>query len=245
MYWESYFLPGNLLEALEILEEKQGSARVLAGGTDLVLNQRRSVTKAKTIVDISRVPDLDRIEKEKDTIHIGAMCTHTQASESPLIRKFLPALAHACNQIGSPQIRNMGTLVGNIVSAQPGADAALALHAFDTSVTVASTSGIRIMPIHDLYAGIGLCCINSSLDIITRISVRLPEKRMVNAFERLSPRGTLTLPVVNTGVSLELNEEDRVAYARIAVGPVSSKPFRAQKAESFLIGRSLVSKVFQ
>jgi CO/xanthine dehydrogenase FAD-binding subunit len=245
MDWEAYFLPGSLQEALGILEEKQGAARILAGGTDLVLQQRRRRNKAKMLVDISRIPGLSQIVKHGDTIHIGANCTHAQAAESPLLKQYLPALSCACSQIGSPQIRNMGTLVGNIVSAQPGADAALALHAFHTSVTVAGFAGAREMSLIDLYAGLGLCCVDSTRDLITAISITLPKKRMLNAFERLSSRGTLTLPVVNTGVCLELNDDDSVALGRIAIGPVSPKPFRALKAESFLEGKPLTSEVFQ
>ncbi|MBN2033660.1 MAG: FAD binding domain-containing protein [Deltaproteobacteria bacterium] len=245
MDWEAYFLPQSLEEALAILEEKQRAARILAGGTDLVLQQRRARNKAKMLVDISRIPGLSQIVKEDDLIHIGAMCTHSDAANSTLLNQYLPALSCACSQIGSPQIRNMGTLVGNIVSAQPGADAALALHAFETSVTIAAYAGTRQMSLPDIYAGLGLCCVDSTRELITRITVKIPGKRMVNAFERLSTRGTLTLPVVNTGVCLELHDDDSVASSRIAVGPVSPKPFRAVKAESFLVGKKMNAEVFQ
>jgi len=130
----------------------------------------------------------------------------------------------------------MGTLVGNIVSAQPGADAALALYAYNTTVKVREPFGERTMDLPDLYAGLGLCCVDSTREIITRIIIPVPEETAGSAFERLSQRHTLTLPVINTAVFVQRDSEKNIiTSARITIGPVSPRPFRASAAEDILV----------
>ncbi len=227
----------TLDDALRVLTSANGDARVVAGGTDLVLQQRSGYRKAGVLVDISRIPGLSEISEDNGWLHLGALVTHAQAATSPLVRRYLPALADACSQVGSPQIRNMGTLVGNIVSAQPGADAALALHAFDAQVIVRESVGIRTMELAALYEGVGLCCIDSTREVITGLKINMYDGNMGSAFERLSQRGTLTLPVINVAVALRMNGgAQTIDDARVVVGPVSPRPFRSFSAEKLLCG---------
>lgn len=240
-----YHLAEDIGDALAVLEKAKGAARIIAGGTDLVLQQRRGERKANTLVDITRIPGLDRIEKQGDTLTLGSLVTHAQAASSELVREYLPALAEACSIVGSPQIRNVGTLVGNIVSAQPGADAALALHVYETHVHVVGCSGERNMVLPALYEGVGICCVDSCGELITRLIVHLPQRGCGSSFERLSQRGTLTLPVVNTAVSLCLDRsKGSIMNSRVIVGPVSAIPFEAAKAEGVLIGSEPTIQVF-
>lgn len=241
-----YYLAKDLGDALDVIGGAQGEARIIAGGTDLVLQLRRGERNATVLVDITRIQGLDRIERQGDTLVLGALVTHAQAAASSLVQEHLPALAEACAQVGSPQIRNVGTLVGNIVSAQPGADAALSLHVFDTRVRVVGNGGEREMALPDLYEGLGSCCVNSCKELITHLRVRLSPERSGSAFERLSQRATLTLPVVNAAVSLCLEEgAERIRKGHVFVGPVSFKPFEAMAAEGLLAGAEPTNEVFR
>ena len=246
MILSEYHLAKDIRDALAVMQKANGGARVIAGGTDLILQQRRGERKAAILVDITRIPGLDRIERQGDTLVFGALVTHAQAAASPLVRQYIPAVAEACSLVGSPQIRNMGTLVGNIVSAQPGADAALSLHVFDTQVRVVGHAGERNMDLPDLYEGLGLCCIDSCQEMITHLLVPLTQERCGSAFERLSQRSTLTLPVVNTAVSLCIDRgAGHIGRARVVVGPVSSIPFEAVKAEDVLMGAEPTIEIFK
>jgi CO/xanthine dehydrogenase FAD-binding subunit len=246
MEWSEYHLAESIGDALKVLTASKGQGRIIAGGTDLVLQLRRGEQSANVLVDITRIPGLHQIEKQGSRLMMGALVTHAQAAASPLVRQHLPALAEACASVGSPQIRNAGTLVGNVVSAQPGADAALALHVFGTRVQVAGKGGERTMALPELYEGLGLCCVDSCQELITHLIVDLPPEPLHSAFERLSQRRTLTLPIINTAVSLILDEKrERIRKARVVVGPVSATPFRATQAESVLEGAEPEADIFE
>ncbi len=238
MNCSNYVLAASIPEALRALTDCGGRARLIAGGTDLVLQQRQHTRDADILVDITRLPDLDRIQFDNGILSLGCLVTHAQAAESELVREHIPALAEACSTVGSPQIRNVGTLVGNVVTAQPGADGALALHAFATRARVHSPQGERLMDLPDLYEGLGQCRVDSCQELISHLEVDLSAGPRWSGFERLSQRRALTLPVVNTAVSLLMGEDGKkIAQARVVVGPVASTPFRAREAEDILTGQ--------
>ena len=235
MNCSEYLMPASIDEALAALGRSAGRARIIAGGTDLVLDQRHRRKDAEVLVDITRLPGMGEISFTGGVLTIGCLVTHAQAAGSDLMREHLPAVAEACATVGSPQIRNVGTLVGNVVSAQPGADAALALHAFPTRAVVHTPDGRRAVDLPDLYAGLGQCTLDSCQELISHLEVDLGAGPRANAFERLSQRRTLTLPVVNTAVSLLLDASGwNIAQARVVVGPVAAVPFRANRAEEIL-----------
>ena len=122
MDWEKYLRPHHLSEALALLEEHQGEAKIIAGGTDLLIQIRKREVNPRVLIDITQIPDLDKITSEEGLIKIGSLVTHHQVAVSPLIREKAGALSQGASWLGSPQIRNMGTIGGNIVSGQPGSD---------------------------------------------------------------------------------------------------------------------------
>lgn len=235
--WDEYLFPASVEEALEMLEAHGGEARIIAGGTDLVLQSQRGQRPAKVMVDITRIPGLDHIEKRDGLICIGARVTHGQVAASPLIRSRAGVLAEACGSVGGPQIRNVGTLVGNVVNALPAADGAIALFALDAEAEVAERAGRRWIPIATLYAGVGLCTVDSCAAMITQLRFRALGKGEAGAFERLAKRRTLVLPILNTAVIVGL-QRDKVEKAQIAIGPVALTPFVAAEAAEALVGRT-------
>jgi carbon-monoxide dehydrogenase medium subunit len=235
--WDEYLFPASVGEALEMLEAHGGEARIIAGGTDLVLQSQRGQYPAKVMVDITRIPGLDHIEERDGLIYIGAQMTHGQVAASPLIRSRAGVLGEACGSVGGPQIRNVGTLVGNVVNALPAADGAIALFALDAEAEVAERTGRRWIPIATLYAGVGLCTVDSCAAMITQLRFGALGKGEGGAFERLAKRRALVLPILNTAAIVRLREH-RVDGARIAIGPVAPTPFIAAEAAEALVGQT-------
>ena len=174
--YQEYLCPVTVDETLHLLADRDGQARVIAGGTDLVLQLRRGERRARCLVDISHIYALRATTETDGLITIGAAVTHTELSASPLIREHAPVLAQAAAEIGSPEIRNVGTVGGNVVNAQPAADTALALAALGAEAEIVSVDGARWVALAELYAGPGLSCVDSNAEL-------------VRAFRFLSPAG--------------------------------------------------------
>jgi carbon-monoxide dehydrogenase medium subunit len=240
MEWEEYLVPATLEEALEALERYGGGARVLAGGTDVVPLGRKGGMGLKAAVDITRLPGLSEIRLDGETIRIGALVTHAEVAKSPLIRDKATALAEGASRLGSPQTRNIGTVAGNVVNAQPGADSVIPLLALDASVTVRSRRGERTVPLTELFTGVGTSTIDSTREIVTEISFPSLQDNEVSAATRLAKRKGLALPILTAAVVVRVDAAHRVfTGARIAVGPVATTPFRCKGAEELLTGSAV------
>lgn len=235
---KNYLYPNTVEKAIEVLDEYKGNAKIVAGGTDLVLWLRSDKVQAEVLVDISNIRELHEIKVENNQLIIGAGVICTDISVSKEIKKLFKCLADGCRSIGSPQIRNMATIAGNIVSAQPAADASVNLVALEAKCEVASLDGRRIVNVEDTYLGVGKSAIDSSKEMITKIIIDIPQHNYSTAFERVAPRNSLALPIVNVAVKVEA-EKDIVTNARIVISPVAITPFRAKKAENFLIGKDI------
>ncbi len=235
---EEYHFPRTVEEALEILERYGGEARIIAGGTDLVLQLKRGEVEARVLVDITRIPQLRGIREEDGYIWIGATTTHQEVAESPLIQAKAALLARACRSIGSLQIRNVGTIGGNLVNAMPAADSVIALVALDAEVEVVNKEGARWIPVTEFHRNVGECCINPCNELVRAVRFRPLGENEGSSFQRLARRRALILPILNVGVVVGWGG-DRFTKAAIAIGPVAPVPFRARKAEEFLKGSSL------
>ena len=154
---------------------------------------------------------------------------------SPLVRDKAGLLSKACRSVGGPQIRRVGTLVGNVVNAMPAADGAVALFALEAEVEVQDASGRRFLPIAEMYAGVGRCTLNPCEQLVTAIRFRPLPDGAGWSFQRLAQRRALILPMLNCAVVARV-AEGRFTEARIAVGPVAETPLRATAAEESLRG---------
>ncbi len=236
MLWKDYFIPNSVEEALEILCGFQGQARIIAGGTDLVIQTQDGTCQADAVVDITRIPDLNTIALEDDYIVLGATVTHAQAAASPLIRERAGVLAAACAVVGSPQIRNVGTVVGNVVNALPAADAAVALFALDAEAQVTSPGFRCWLPIADLYEDVGQSCVDPCAQMVTALRFRPLNEGQGWGFQRLTRRQAVVLPMLVVAAVVAV-QEGICQEARLAVGPVAPTPFRAEEAEAALKGQ--------
>lgn len=232
-----YFLAKTLDEALSFLEENGDRTRIIAGGTDLLVLLRDGKAEADYLLDITRIPGLGYIKDEANLIKVGTLATHNDVAISPIIREKATVLAEASSQVGSPQVRNMGTVVGNVANASPAADATTALVALDAEVIAASKSGQRTVKVSDLLVGPGQTKL-SRKELITELRFQGVTAEQGSAFLKLSQRRALAIGVVNTAVLVTLGKgKKRFEDARIGVGAVAPTPMRARRAEKKLIGQ--------
>jgi carbon-monoxide dehydrogenase medium subunit len=148
----------------------------------------------------------------------------------------VPALAQACGSVGSPQIRNIATLSGNVVNAQPAADSAIALIALDAKAVIQNPSGTRTEPVESLFAGPGQSRVDSTSEILTSFVIERTRENRATAYGRISPRTSLCLPIVNTGVTLQVDDRGKICDAKIVIAPVAKTPLLAESACQALIG---------
>ena len=233
---ERYLNPVTIPEALELLCQHQGKARIVAGATDLFLDIEHGKRAPDCLVDIRRIPELREIREEEHRIYIGAAVTHSELEHHPLILQHYTALAQGAAVVGGPQIRNIGTIGGNVVNAQPAADTAVPLFSFDAEAVMVQSNGEEVLcPIAELYAGPGKSTLDSTACLLK--GFYLPKSRYtVSGFAREAKRKALALPMLNAAIALRL-EDGIIADAALTAGPVSTLPLRLTEAEQHLIGK--------
>jgi len=226
--------PKTLREALVLMWELE-EAKPVAGGTDLLLLLRDGACKAKHLVDLSPVEELRYIREGDGETHIGATTTHSQLQRSALIAEKSPALWEASAYIGSPQIRNQGTVGGNLCNASPAADTAPPLLTLDAAVEIASHAGSRSISLIELFTGPKLNSL-SPKELLTEIRFPVPPRGAGTSFQRLGRRRGCTLSIVNAAAYLELDGEI-CQKSCLALGAVASTPIRVRGAENVLRGQ--------
>jgi len=241
---KDHLFPKTIGEALALLQEYKGKARLIAGGTDLIPEIREEESDFEVLVDIEKIKKLKAIREESKKIFIGSGVTFSELEENELIRTNALALCQAASLMGSPQVRNRGTIGGNIVSAQPAADGALALSAFDAMLEIASVRGTREIPIDKAYLDIGKSIINPSKEILVGIRLEKRKKGEGSNYQRIAMRRAMALPILACGVFVK-SINGLIQSARIAIGPVSNTPLRAREAEDFLKGKPPTAETFE
>jgi CO/xanthine dehydrogenase FAD-binding subunit len=234
-----YIAAKDVGHAVALLGEYGATAKVLAGGTDLLVDLKFATDGPEMIVDISRVDELKNITIVGDGLRIGAAVTHADLMRSPIITGMFPALADAAHSIGAMQTRNLGTLAGNLVTCVPSMDSGPALIALDASVTVAGPSGRRQMSLADLFVGPRKTSLKPGELLI---DIVIPKENLGKpvAFEKFGLRKGQALALVNVAASFWV-DRDKSAFAapRIALGAVAPTVIRAPKAEAYLAGRKI------
>lgn len=236
--WQSYLQPRDLRGALEALRQSPGPARVIAGGTDLLLDlQEGRQASLHTLVDLSAISELKEIRFESDHIRVGAAAPLRQVIGHPGLRREMSALVEACELIGGPQVRNVATLGGNVAHALPAADGTIALVALDAQASLASSEGIRWLPILELFTGPGRPSFDPAQEIL--VAFRLPRlgPREASAFERVMRPQGVAIAILNLALWLRVSPAGLIEDLRIAVGPAGPRPFRAHETEAVLRGR--------
>lgn len=237
-----YHLPATLHEALALLAQHNGAARVIGGGTDYFVDDAREsgADRPEALVDVTRMAGWQDVRGEGEFIVIGCGATHSQIVASPLVRVGGTALMESCGLIGGPQVRNVGTLMGNIAHALPAADGTLALLALGGEIAVAGgtaeSPGLVWMPLSLAFRGPGKSAIDSARQIIVAARFVPTGANEGSAFARIMRPQGVALPIAGLACRVKLNG-DSIESAAIAAGPVAPTPFRAAQTEAFLAGK--------
>ena len=240
--WQQYINATSTDEVVRILGEHKDRARIVAGGTDLILELERGLRKGIDIlIDVTRIQKLDQITIDKDNvIHLGPLVTHNDCAASKLIRKSAYPLARAAWEVGAPQIRNRGTIAGNLITASPANDTITPLMALNASVTLLSLHDKRIIPLKKFYTGVRKTVMESD-EMLMDISFSALTKTQHGAFIKLALRRAQAISLVNTAIILDL-KADTVRSATITLGAVTPTIVHAKQAEKFLAKKKLNEK---
>jgi carbon-monoxide dehydrogenase medium subunit len=236
----AYTAPATLADALSIKGSYGADARVIAGGTDLILRMRDKVYTPKMLLDLRRL-GLNTMSRCNDEMHLGAFLSHAQILASSELMAVFPALVEACRPFAGPPIRNRGTVGGNLVNASPAADLVPPLMAYDASVLLVSSTGQRLVPLTGFFTGPGKTVLQAD-EILTQIRLPLPAPRTAAHFFKLGQRRSMAISVVNLAARLTLDAAGTVDVARICLGSVAPTAIRALGAEGILQGSALSSE---
>lgn len=241
--WTEYINAQSIEQVTQILAEKGAAARLIAGGTDLMLELERGLRPGvQTLVDISRIPGLDRITLDEDgVLHLGALVTHNHCAASKLIREKAYPLARAAWEVGAPQIRNRGTVAGNLITASPANDTITPLMALEASVTLQSVRGTRTVKLRDFYTGVRKTVMQPD-EMLVEISFPGLRAHQKGTFVKVALRRAQAISVVNLAIVLTMNGKT-VERAAITLGAVAPTIIHAEEAEAWLTGRELSDEV--
>jgi CO/xanthine dehydrogenase FAD-binding subunit len=231
-----YKIPNTIEETIELLWQAEGKAKIIAGGTDLVIGLRNGGQSPQSIIDITRIEELRKIEEKNGTVSIGAAVTHSEIAASSLVKKYGKVLSDAATEIGSPQIRNIGTIGGNIINASPAADTIPPLMVLNVKGKVVSKEGERQVPFDQLFKGPYKTSLKPH-ELLVQITFQKLSSNMKSSFIRLARRDAMAIARMSVAIILQI-EKNRIKDVRIAVGSVTPTPQRMSEAEAFLKGKS-------
>ena len=243
--WKHYINATSIDEVLNALAERRESARIVAGATDLILELERGVRKGiETLIDVTRIPNQDHITIDEDhVIHLGPLVTHNHCVESRLIRARAYPLARAAWEVGAPQIRNRGTIAGNLITASPANDTITPLVALDASVTLKSVRGTRTLALREFYTGVRRTVMQPD-EMMVDISFPAMETTARGTFIKLALRRAQAISIIDVAVVVNMRGQT-VGSAAIALGAVAPTIIRAPQAEAYLLGRQLTDEVIE
>ena len=261
MLWQHYYQPATLAEALDLLQQHAGQARIVAGGTDVLVELSRGVKPTATLIDVTRLRELKYVRLEDGLVRVGGLATHNDviASEA-CARRALP-LAQACWEIGAPQIRARATVAGNLITASPANDTIPPLLALGAEVVLASASDERVVPLSEFYTGFRKTALRPD-ELLREIRFPALNDDQRGLFVKLGLRRAQAISVIDFAVVLTFGTRDvgrgtwaddsqapgptpqtPIAEARIALGSLAPTIVRATTAEAFLLGKSLTPEV--
>lgn len=241
--WNKYYNVTSIENALEILDHYKDKAKLVAGATDLIIEFEKGMRKnVEALVDISRIKDLNKITLDEDqNVHLGPLVTHNDCAASKLIQERAKPLAQAAWEVGSPQIRNRGTIAGNLVTASPANDTITPLVALDAKLLIRSVRSSRVVSLSDFYTGVRRTILESD-EMIVDIFFPALSLNQKSAFIKFALRRAQAISLVNVTVICELIDS-KVKNAKITLGAVAPTIIRATEAENYLLDKELSEDV--
>lgn len=228
----------EIKKTLEILECYQQQCKIIAGGTDLIIQLREGKEKPIAVVDISNIKELKEVKETAEWIEIGSAVTFTQIMGTSCLQKKLAALVEAAASVGSPQIRNAATIGGNICNASPAADCIPPLLALDAIVVLQRKNIIREMRLEDFITDKGKAALEAD-ELLTKIKFKKLQINQGLGFSKLGFRKALAISRISTAVFIDREQNNRCMEIRIANGALGRCGLRERKVEEYLLEKTL------
>jgi carbon-monoxide dehydrogenase medium subunit len=233
-----YEAPETLDAAVALLAAARGDARVLAGGTDLLVQLRAGMIEPELVVDVKRIPETHAITAERGGFRIGAAVSGAELGEHPEVRRMWPGVVEAVELIGSTQIQGRATMVGNLCNASPAAESVPAMIAAGAIVRIVGPGGARELPVEDVCIAPGRTALAKG-EIVTSVFLPARPPRTGDAYLRFIPRTEMDIAVVGAGVCLSLDVGGTCTAARVGLGAVAPRPLLVREAADALIGTTV------
>jgi CO/xanthine dehydrogenase FAD-binding subunit len=237
------FIPQTLSELWQILEAEPGAA-LYAGGTDLLVRMRNGLTRPNQMICLERIEELKGVEDRGKEIFIGPCATLSNLLESPLVRNHFPILINGLKVLGSPSIRNMGTIGGNIVTASPAGDTLPPLYVLRAELELRTKDSSRRIPIKDFIKGPGETNLVPG-EALTAIFIRKQQNFNLHHYEKVGQRKALAIAIVSLAALLKISEEGIVEEVRLAWGSVAPTVVTSTEIEAMLIGCRLSRQMLE
>jgi CO/xanthine dehydrogenase FAD-binding subunit len=239
-----YVRASSVGDAVALLNEPGFRSRPLAGSTDILLMIRHEAEMCDRLVDISLIPELRRIERQGEWVSIGAAATFSEVLESPVVQQTAGLLAEACSLVGAVQIRNMGTLGGNVANAAACADSLPALICLDALARYVTPQGERTLPVSELVTGPNRTILPKG-GLLVELRYRAPLSGSRGAFLKLGRRNAMAISRLTVAALGRLDEDGTIAEARLATGSATPRIMRLEKVEQSLVGRKALPETMQ
>ena len=233
-----YFAPQKIEEVLKILSKYGKEIKIIAGGTDLLIQYYDRLYEVNGWLDLKNISELKNIRINKNEMEIGAMVTHTQLEKSGDVQKYFPVLSKAAADIGSPQIRNRGTVGGNIVNASPAGDLLAPLMAYNAQFKLQSNQRETIVPAEEFFIGPKKTILKSD-QLLTQIILPLPEERTYGCWIKIGKRKALIIATITLALAVEMAEDKKtVKDVRTCLGSVAPTPIEIKEIRKKMIGKN-------
>lgn len=232
-----YFAPQKIEEALEILSRYGKEIKIIAGGTDLLVQYYDGLYEVSAWLDLKNMEELKEIKIDQNQIEIGARATHTQLESSADIKRYYPILSQAASDIGSPQIRNRGTIGGNIVNASPAGDLLPALIAYRAQFKLISHKEESIVSAEDFFLGPKKTILKPE-QLLAKIIIPIPEQNTYSSWIKIGKRKALMVATVSLALVLSMAEDNKIIKeVKVCLGSVAPTPFEIMEIREKMIGR--------
>ncbi len=241
-----YFCPSSIEEARSLLYKHRTEAKILAGGTDLFVKMKKKEIHPRVVISLKGIQKLDRIEwDDKDGLKIGPLVTHEALVNHPIVRERFDFLSEACLKIGTRQVRNMGTLVGNLCNASPSSDASAPLLVLETSLKLVNLYGERVVPLEEFFIGPFQTALDPQ-EIVVEIQIPKPAPNTAGSYQYLHKASSVGESLVGVAVLLAMDQKD-LSCQEVRIGLSSSAPIpiRAKAAERVLKGKRMNAKIIK
>ncbi|MFZ5650888.1 MAG: FAD binding domain-containing protein [Bacillota bacterium] len=233
----NYHQPGSLPEALALLAALPQPKKIIAGGTDIIPALCRRDLFPANVISLGKLSEMKKINVENGVVRIGAMLTFSHLASSGILSGGYRLVSEAASQVGGPQIRNQGTIGGNIVNASPAGDMLPPLVSLDAGVRLISERGERIVPLADFLTGAGQTIITAD-EVLAEVTFPALPENAVSSFIKLGRRNSLAIARISMAALILYDSKKRIGEARLALGSVAPKPVRMPSAEAMLKGQT-------